>query len=418
MVNQKLAAALVALACTAVAGCSLSGAEPPTVRPNAAERTPAWSITPSDGYGATVTAQIAGSHLVMVFERQVAVLDRKTGEKRWSVGATFPNSLQPARESVRVTSDALVLLQESESGEDPGRATVYDLASGKERAALEYGRTAHRRSNAKGWVAVTADTLLVVNALPGQSGEDAGQAFESVDLSTGRALWRQESRARTRMSPAHHSNWSKAPPPRDPLLAPETTLIALQGYEEVGQGREDRLRIIDPRTGRTVGGPATMPRHGTVALIDDTRYAVWANSSASCGTSVTGYDVATAKLAWRQEAAGWRSEPTNECGLFWGPLLIEGRMLMHTPDERPILVDPADGEATWTGPEGHYPIGVTGDVVLTRDSRKDDALEGYDIGESRRLWSGPDPGAYRKESDTVVPDYAILTGAGFSDVWT
>ncbi|MGH3739392.1 MAG: hypothetical protein ACRDT6_27890, partial [Micromonosporaceae bacterium] len=42
----------------------------------------------------------------------------------------------------------------------------------------------------------------------------------------------------------------------------------------------------------------------------------------------------------------------------------------------------------------------------------------YDIGESRRLWSGPDPGAYRKESDTVVPDYAILTGAGFSDVWT
>lgn len=402
----------LALACITLAGCTPPGATPREAGTDTpAERTAEWSITPS---ARLFTAQAIGSHIVVVHEHGVAVLDRKSGEERWSTAAEFPNRHQPAEHSVRVTADALVLLREPDKSEDPGTATVYDLATGEERATLEY------RSDGLAEAAVTAEALLVQTAEPTTPGDRPSRStLQSVDLRTGRTLWKQEYAGGflTIQQVAHSSNPLFGPPRRDPLLAPESTVVLLRG--RLKPRDEERTWVIDPRTGRTVGAPATPPHDTRVRLLDDRRYVAWADSAArgDCATRVAGYDVATGKQVWGLKAAVWRDGTDPDCSGAWKPSLVEHVLSTHTPGERPVLIDPADGKATWTGPAGFYPVGVSGDVVVGRDSRKDNTLVAFDISSSRQLWTAPDPVGLQGESDTVVPGYAIFA-SGADEVWT
>ena len=399
-----------------VGGCTTPGTARKSSGKAPQTRQAEWSIHPSEKSGKIVAAQAIGTSVVVVYEHEVAVLDRRTGKQRWSVGAEFPNNLQPAEHSVRVTPDALVLLLEPEPGRhEPGTAIVYDLATGKKRATRAYysDGTAH--------VAVTADTLLVETGTATNPGEEpATYALESVDLKTGRQLWSHDyGDLRPQIQPGPGDNPLYDRPRRDPLLAQDSTLAALRGYEKSGRSHVYRTRIIDPRTGRTVGDPAETPQGSTVSLLDDRQYAVWDNDDGTdCGTSVSGYQMTGDTRAWQLDLAAWRNETRPECTDLWEPMMVERRLLTYTPEEHPILVDPASGKTVWTGPEGFYPIGVAGDVVAGRDSRGDNAVVAYDISRSRRLWDARDVGeGIYFRSSTVVPGYLILA-AGSDEVWT
>lgn len=418
--RSAAAGALAPLMAIALAGgCTTLDAKDTGPENDSGKRQSQWTVRPTEKYGPIVTAQAIDTSVVVVFESAIAVLDRKTGKERWSVAAAFPSNLQPAEQSVRVTADALVLLQEPDTRDEPGTATVYDLASGEQRASLDYGNSPDYRSAGVARFSVTADTLLVEHAESTGSGQDERHTLESVDLRTGRPLWKQDyGDLFPLIQPSTQTaNPLFVPPPRDPLLAPDTTLVALRGYETVGESHEYRTRIVDPRTGRTVGGPATTPQQSAVTLLDDKRYVEWDDDSEDCGTRVNGYDAASAKPAWHLEAAAWRNGAKHECVDIWTPLVVEHHLLTHTPDEQPILVNPSDGKPTWTGPKGFYPIGVSGDVVVGRDSTKDDTVVAYDVSDFRQLWTAPDPGGIQNESDTVVRGYAIFA-SGSDEVWT
>ncbi|MGH3658153.1 MAG: hypothetical protein ACRDUA_15975, partial [Micromonosporaceae bacterium] len=324
MVRRWWVGTLVVLTCTALAGCAMTGADPPKAAPEQT-RAAEWSVTPSDRYGPIVTAQVVDSDVVMVFERGVAVLDRGNGKQRWSVAAEFPGGLQPAEDSVRVTADAVVVLQGSDNSDEAGTATVHDLATGKQRGSLTYDL-----SDGPARVAVTADTLVAEKKESTGAGDDR-YTIESVDLDTGRSLWK---RTYGHLFPlievsAPGGGARFVPQSRDPLLAATPTLVLLSGYEKDGAVPRYRTRVVDPRTGRTVGAPFENPDDNPVSLLDDKRFVMWDDESEGCGAQVTGYQVANAKPVWKLEAAAWRDFPKPECHDVWAPLTVEGRLLTY-----------------------------------------------------------------------------------------
>ncbi|MGH3713779.1 MAG: PQQ-binding-like beta-propeller repeat protein [Micromonosporaceae bacterium] len=377
-----------------------------------------WSVSLADSYGQIELAQVIDQHIVVAFERGVAVLDRATGKQRWSTAADFP-TLPQQGQGVRVTPDAVVVLNRTGTGaSDPGTASAYHIATGKELASRAYDA-------ADGQVAVVGDTMLVKY----QDGGTQSKTYvlEAVDLKTGRELWKHTyDTFHPLIWQGPHEQRATHVSTRDPLLAPGSTLVLLRGYEKVRDAKRGddlaiRLRVVDARTGRTVGGPYAAPDHRSMVLLDDDRYALWDDDPApGCETQVTGYGVGDGKQAWQLTAALWRyGHRKTDCAPYWRPLVLEGRLLTYTPDEKPVVVESATGTATWTGPEGFYPIGLGGDVLVGRDSRAGGGVTAYDFTSGKRLWgmSAKDapPQLTLSEYDAVAGDYAILS-TGYQQV--
>lgn len=397
-----------------VVGCSNAAPdadEAPDASP-AADKNPGlnaqWSVPVTDSFGEIELAQVVGDHVVVAFAAGIAVLDRATGEQRWATAAEFPIQAHKGQ-GVRVTPDAVVVLRAPSSGtRGPGTAVAYDIDNGNQLTTRPYD-TDHDE------YAITGNTMVVKYQF-GDT-ESRTYAIEAVDLKSGRRLWKKT-------YDTFHPHIVKSPQERqasaivqsrDPLLAAGATRLLLDGYEKGGDRPTPAVRIVDVRTGRTAGGPYASPDGRDLAILDDERYAFWDDDPASgCKTKVTGYGVADGKQDWQLTAGLWRNGAGGrECVPYWRPVMLEDRLLTYTPDEKPVVVEPESGTTTWTGPKGLYPIGLSGDLLVGRDSGGD-TVAAYDVTSGRQRWQVSVPSqAITSDYDTVAGEYAILsTGYG------
>lgn len=377
----------------------------------AALRDPQWSVRLS-GVADPVVAQVAGDAVVVVADEKVTVLDRRNGRHRWSRPTGSPS--YRARQQVAVAGDSVVV-----TGSDA--TVVYDLTNGDERFQWSHNHAYVNNATA------TESGLLV------QSCDDAGKCTVSLlDLRTGKPLWQ---RAFTRIQ----ALLPPTPPDSTPgpggvsatdlvdALAPasgkEAIMVTRGQYGDSGRA-PDRATRLDVKTGAVLGTFAIPPgADGTnewrsAWLVDD----LVIQAEEPCGPYRV-YDAHTGALRWNR-VVNQRQLDLSASGVTVGeatvgckewPSVVDGGLLVSTPQDQPQIVDPKTGEPQWTAASRGIWLGYH-DGLAMMWTDPDGPYLAADTATNKQLWTHRPPWLQKRdpaEAKMALVAYAVAGGQFF-----